>query len=131
MGNEGRKKLGKGVYVGGLVVLGVIFIIAVFTSLPVIEYRGEPIRMFAPERLLGRMPRIREITRPWEPFEGWVLGGHVLETEYGEIRLGHFSYVSVGRGASLFRIDSENLRRGRASHNLVVVRNRNAQKYFH
>ena len=120
MGNEGRKTLGKGIYVGGMVALGVIFIIAVFTSLPVIEYRGNTIRMFAPERLLGRMPRIREITRPREPFAGLVLGGRVLETEHGEIRLGHFSYVRVCRGARLLEIGVENFRRGRASHNLVV-----------
>jgi len=120
MENTGRKTLGKGMYIGGMVALGIIMVIGGFTIFPVIEYRGNTIRMFAPERLLGRMPRMNEITRPWEPFDGRVLGEHVLRTEHGEITLGHFSHIQVGRSGLLFRIDVENFRRGRASHSLVV-----------
>ena len=106
----------------GIAAFAVILIIGALASFPIIEFKGNEIRMFAPERILGRMPRLNEITRPLEPFNGWVWGEHVLKTNHGEITLGHFSYVEIDRNAQLFGINVENFRRGRASHRLVVNR---------
>ena len=120
MGTTEQCTRGKWIRLFGLVALGVILIIGVLSSFPVIEYRGNRIRMFAPERLLGRMPStIRGITRPQEVFHGWVLGEHVLGTEHGEITLKNRARIeSVSNTVS--SIPVENFELGRASHNIVV-----------
>jgi len=48
-----------------------------------------------------------------------VLGSHVLKTEHGQIRLGHFSRITTGSGGGI-NIDRENFENGRVSHNLVI-----------
>jgi len=120
MENTGIKTLGKVMYIGGMVALGIILVIGGFTIFPVIEYRGNTIRMFAPERLLGRMPRMDEITRPQEVFHGRVLGEHVLRTEHGEIKLRNRARIEAASN-TVSGISAENFRRGRATHSLVVA----------
>jgi len=120
MGTTEQSTRGKWIRLFGLAALGVILIIGALSSFPVIEYRGNRIRMFAPDRLLGKMPStIRGITRPQENVRGWVLGEHVLETEYGQIVLKNRPHISAIRN-TVGVINVDNFRQGRASHNLVV-----------
>jgi len=97
---------------GTRLILFVSIIIAIFfgvTVLPVVQFNGTAIRMFAPGRLefSGR------------GFDGRVLGSHVLETEHGEIVLKNFARV-VSENNAISIIYAENFARGRATHNLVV-----------
>jgi len=120
VGTTEQNTRGKWIRLFGLAALGVIFIIGALSSFPVIQYRGNRIRMFAPERLLGRMPRIQEIIRPEDLIVGWVLGEHVLRTEHGEITLRNRTHIEAASN-TVAGISVENFRQGRASHNLVVV----------
>jgi len=121
VGTTEQSTRGKWIRLFGLAALGVILIIGALSSFPVIEYRGNRIRMFAPDRLLGRMPAtIRGITRPQENVRGWVLGDErILETEHGQIVLKNRPYISAISN-TVAVIDVDNFRQGRASHNLVV-----------
>jgi len=103
MGNTGIKKPG---IIGILV--AITFIIGVITAFPIIRFNGKAILLFAPDRL----------TRQADFFGANVLGSHVLETEHGEIRLGHFSRVMIVNG--LARIDIREFRAGRVTHSLIV-----------
>jgi len=66
--------------------------------------------MFAPERL----------TFDGLGFAGRVLGSHVLETEYGEIRLNRGARIYSDRYRTVGIIEKASFIRGRASHNLVI-----------
>jgi hypothetical protein len=105
---ENRKSMKKGY----LIFLGIIVFVKIVSMFPMIRYNDKEIWMFAPERIGSFFPG---------DFAGKVLGDHVLETEYGEIRLGKFSTVLAGQ-AALVAIDEENFANGLASHNLVVER---------
>ena len=91
-----------------LIILGTIFIINLILSFPFIRFYGNAIPIFAPARTLRL-----------DLSFGRVLGNHVIETEHGQIRLGHFSRVFLMYNY-LSNIDFENFIDGRASHNLVV-----------
>ena len=108
MGNARNKKMSDGTR---LILFLSIIIVIVFgiTVLPTIQFNGNAIRMFAPERLefSGR------------GFNGRVFGTHVLETYHGEITLKDFARV-FSDDNTIIMIDTENFTNGRASHNLVI-----------
>jgi hypothetical protein len=89
------------------VVFGLTFIYLVIATFPVKKHYSEAIPIFAPKRIIQ-----------WNNYGGWVFGNHILETEYGEIRLGHFSNINIFNNTLV--VDIELFRSGRASHNLVV-----------
>ena len=105
MTEEMKKKLAQN---WSTIVCGVILVVFIILSFPIIRFDGNWIALFAPTRPVSI-----------EHFDGWVLGNHVLETEHGEIRLGHRSQVFVVNHR-LAGIDIENFQNGRSSHNLVV-----------
>jgi len=102
----------------GAVVFGPIILFLVIAAFPITRFYGNTIVVFAPQRIL-QLDR----SNNWDRFGGRVLGNHVLETEYGEIRIGHLSPVSIISGRSdpwaIFR--SEIFEDGRSSHNLVFL----------
>jgi len=108
MTDERRKSVKFWCSLAAPLVLGIIvFFVTVF---PVTHFQDNPIRMFAPERL----------TFDGLGFAGRVLGSHILETEYGEIRLNRGARIYSDRYRTVGIIEANNFTRGRASHNLVV-----------
>jgi len=102
--NDDRKKQLKWT----LIACGIILAIFIILSFPIVNFYGKWILLFAPTRPVSI-----------EQYSGWVLGSHTLETEHGEIRLGHGSYVWA-ESMIIGLIKDENFISGRASHNLVV-----------
>ena len=90
-----------------MIVFGAFFIIPTIASFPIKNFYGRTVILFAPENIL----RLGHST-------GWVLGNHTFETEYGKIRLGHFSEIVTFHG-SIF-IERRTFEAGRAFHNLVI-----------
>jgi len=109
MGDRSNKLSNRIVVRIGVVVLVLVFLAPVIASFPVVHFNDSAIRMFAPDRL-GSGGR---------GFQGRVFGNHVLETEYGEIRLRHFASITA-RAGTVVIIPARSFERGRASHNLVV-----------
>jgi len=108
MTDEKRKSIKFWCSLAAPLVVGIIvFFVTVF---PVTHFQDSPIRMFAPERL----------TFDGRGFRGRVLGSHVLETEYGEIRLNRGARIYSDRYRTVGIIEANNFIRSRASHNLVV-----------
>ena len=89
--------------------LGTALLICTVVSFPVIKFYGQTVWLFAPERL-ARSYLIG----------GRVLGDHVFETEYGEIRLKHSAYVVSDNGETINGIDTDASEDGLATHNLVI-----------
>ena len=102
MGNKEQKKIN---WVA--IACGFILVLQAAASFPSIRIEGRTIRLFAFEGMFRG-----------DGYHGRVLGNHVLESEYGQIRLGHGTSLLV-RG-NFVRIYVENFIEGRASHNLVV-----------
>jgi len=86
----------------------VIAVVHLIIFLPIIRVNRNIIPLLSVIRLVS-----------WHSYAARVLGNHVLETEHGQIRLGHFSLVSAGT-VNHIGIEAENFARGRASHNLEV-----------
>jgi len=105
MTEEMKKKLAQN---WSTIVCGVILVVFIILSFPIIRFDGNWIVLFSP-------------TRPAtiDRFDGWMLGSHVLETEHGEIKLRRFSEIRAINNR-LARIDIREFEAGRASHNLVV-----------
>ncbi|MCL2381005.1 MAG: hypothetical protein FWC64_05355 [Treponema sp.] len=103
-----------------LLIAAPVFVIAVLaaTCFPVVHFGDNQIRVFTLQRV-GFDGR-------W--FEGRVFGDHVLETEYGEIRLNRRALISAdnvvhGRRTDSYHLSSirpESFFNGLASHTLVV-----------
>ena len=98
----------KGTLLWMLALGGIGLALAAMVALPSFDFNGTEVRLFAPNRLV----------RP-DRFRGRVLGDRLLETEHGEIKLRHLSEVIAGT-SGIARIEIEEFREGRASHNMVV-----------
>jgi len=90
-------------------VFGTIILLFVIAAFPIKIFYGNIIVLFAPQRIV-----------PYYGYSGKVLGNHVLKTEYGEIRIGHLSFVSIN-GIGDMGIKSELFENGQVSHNLVFL----------
>jgi len=84
----------------------------VFGSFAIIGYKEQRMLMFTFELSPANVINGRYI-------EGWVFGSRVLETEYGEIVINHWSKIAAQQHGinDIFR---ENFQRGRAAHNLSI-----------
>jgi hypothetical protein len=91
-------------FLWAMIAIAVVHILISFTVIP---FNDAMIPIFSFERIVDR-----------ESYMARVLGSHVLETEYGEIRLGHFSRILVAGGS--IGIGAENFENGHATHNLVI-----------
>ncbi|MCL2441248.1 MAG: SH3 domain-containing protein [Treponema sp.] len=94
----------------------VLVISLLFYIFPTIRFSDQKITLFSPERLLLRIAGIKGY------YSGRVLGNHVINTQYGEIKLKHFCIIlcehyATGWGAVL---DVEMFETEQASHNLVI-----------
>ena len=116
-----REKLFGKMKVSTLSIILVIIIISgirLVAAFPVISFNGNNIRVFSFDHMVSR--NFYFDTRPMGYFRVRVLGNHVLETEYGEIVLRHFSRISA-QSNTVFEINVENFRAGQASHNLTIL----------
>jgi len=84
----------------------------VFGSFTIIRYKEQRMLMFTLELSPANVINGRFI-------KGWVFGNHVLETEYGEIVINHWSDIAAQQN-TLFQIYYVNFQRERATHNLSI-----------
>ena len=101
-----------------VIILFAILIAGAYFS-PVLEFNGSRIRTFSYGELLAFITGRPDMKLPKGVFDAIVLGDNLLETEYGEIRLGNFARIRVNdNGVSgVYEI---NFKQGKASHNLVI-----------
>ena len=92
-----------------IVVAALFFVFGTFT---IVSFKEQRMLMFTFE--LSPLTLLRG-----ERVEGWVIGNRVLETEYGEIILGHWSKIWAEEH-KLILISQESFQRGRAIHNLTI-----------
>jgi hypothetical protein len=99
-----------------LVIVAVMVLLRIIAGFPIISINGRPVPMFSAERFFsGTMNfSLHNVV-----FKGRVLGGHVFQTEYGEIRLRNFAFIQAAN-ANGMSVGAEVFRSGQASHNLVV-----------
>ena len=100
-----------------IVVFGLIAIILLIITFPVVSVSDERIILFAPERLLNIFTGDDIFD-----YDSRIIGSHVIETEYGKINIRHFSAISFWRDGtrrSLW-VGFDMFQRGLASHNLVI-----------
>jgi len=88
-------------------ILGVVILLLAIIIFPITRIYDNTIVIFAPLRAVF-----------WNGIDGMVLGNHILETEYGEIRIGHLASVNISKG--VLHIKSRNFKNGQASHSLVL-----------
>jgi len=115
MKNATIEKIRNWRYLPILIGMLVVAVPRVISAFPIVWFGDSKILVFA----IDRMVRV-SIFQRMDAFEARVLGNHVRETEYGEIRLGHGSLIEVSYTTLLGVIRDDNFRNGRASHNLVV-----------
>ena len=112
-GEDPKKNLKKKLHIA-LIILFAVLVVRAYIF-PTLEFNGSRIPTFTYGKLLSVMgwpnPQL-----PKGVFDATVLGSHVLETEYGEIRLEIFARIEVTFD-SIWRID---FRKKRVSHSLVV-----------
>jgi hypothetical protein len=104
--NEAKDKKGE-TKVWFLGVSGLILLTLVLVIFPIKRYYHKTMLLFAPQRILHL-----------SDYKGRVLGNHILETEYGTIKLGHFSEMFIS-DSGYIKVYIEAFRSGRAFHNLV------------
>jgi len=92
-----------------LIIIGALILFwYLFTIFPIIKFNDKIIFLFAPEKIVDR-----------KSYMGRILGNILIKTEFGEIKLEHFSNVYVMYN-NLARVDIEIFNSGLASHNLIV-----------
>jgi len=91
------------------IIFGGILLVLIMSLFPVIHFGNRLIFTFGPDRI-GSGGR---------GFNTRVFGSHVLETEYGEIKLRNFASI-LSRFGTVAIVRARTFERGRASHNLVV-----------
>lgn len=93
-----------------IVIVALHFVFGNFTIVSFKEQRMLVLTLeLSPQRLF----------RGGEGADGWVFGNRILETEHGEITLGHWSEIRIWNH-NIGRIHPESFRRGRATHNLSI-----------
>ena len=97
------------------IVVAVMVLLHIIAGFPFVSYNGKIIPVFSARRFLaGPLDALSQ-----KGFNGRVLGGHVLETGYGEIRRKNLAPIRVWDG-TISKIDASVFRSGQASHNLVI-----------
>ena len=99
-----------------MVIVAVMVLLRIIAGFPIISINGRPVPMFSAERFFsGTMNfSLHNVV-----FKGRVLGSHIFQTGYGEIRLRNFAFIQAAN-ANGMSVGAEVFRSGQASHNLVV-----------
>jgi len=114
MKNKTIEKIRNWRYLSMVIGMLIIAVPRIITAFSIVWFGDSKIPVFS----FDRMVRV-SIFQRMDAFNARVLGNHVRETEYGEIRLGHGSLVGVTY-TLLDSIEVESFKNGNASHNLVV-----------
>jgi len=95
-----------------------VLIVLIILAFPVHRFGDRRIMFFAPARMVTWS--LGERDRAF--YSGWALRSHLLETEFGEIKIRHSTRVLFRRHHTwwVLDIDERMFETGRASHNLVI-----------
>ena len=94
-----------------LTIIALCLIVYAVTCFSTVNVGGEKIYLFNPTRL-----------NRWKWYDARVLGDHVIETEYGEIRLKHFCKITIGAAGADTGIGPEVFSSGKARNVNLITR---------